>query len=61
MKTAGIIGLTREELDCVRALLRILRHPDPVIAEVGRQAIAYLELLESKGERARLTQASASQ
>jgi hypothetical protein len=44
----GIIGLQSEELECVRSLVRLLRHPDPVVAELARQALAYLEILASQ-------------
>ncbi len=43
----GIIGLSRDELECVQTLLRILRHPDPVVAELARQALAYLAVPEA--------------
>ena len=58
MKNTGIIGLTPSELGCVRQLIRFLRHPDPVVAETARQALAYLEALETRSKAAK---ASASQ
>ena len=43
-----MIGLQPEELECVRAFVRLLRHPDPVVSELARQALAYLEVLASQ-------------
>jgi hypothetical protein len=43
MAQIGMIGLEREELQYVQDLVQLLRNPDPVIAELARQAIAYLE------------------
>jgi len=61
MKTTGIIGLSRDELDCVQTLLHFLRHPDPVVVEMARQALAYLTLMESLPRCKNFTQASGSQ
>jgi len=44
----GMIGLEPHELECVRSLVRVLRHPDPVVAELARQALAYLDNVASK-------------
>lgn len=44
----GLIGLEPDELTSLRSLLRLLRHPDPVVVELSRQALAYLETM---GER----------
>jgi hypothetical protein len=44
----GMIGLKPEELALVQTLLRLLRHPDPVVSEVTREALGYLEVLELK-------------
>jgi hypothetical protein len=48
MQTTGIIGLSTDELHYVRTLIRIMRLPDPMITELARQAIAYLELVETR-------------
>jgi hypothetical protein len=53
MKNTGIIGLTAGELGYVRLLIGFLRHPDPVVAETARQALAYLENLGSRSEAAK--------
>jgi hypothetical protein len=41
-KTVSVIGIDREELSWVRMLLFLLRHPDPVLPELTRQAVMYL-------------------
>ncbi len=41
-KTVSIIGVQNEELAWVRRLLALLRHPDPAMAELARQALLYL-------------------
>ncbi len=42
----GIVGIDPEELSCVRKLLRLLRNTDPVVAQLAREAIKYLERVE---------------
>jgi len=41
-KTVSIIGVRNHELHWVRRLLALLRHPDPAMAELARQAMQYL-------------------
>lgn len=38
-----VIGLSAEEQEWVRLLVRLLRDPDPVRGELARQALIYLE------------------
>jgi hypothetical protein len=38
----AVIGLNPEELRWVRMLVALLRHPDPNIPELARQAVLYL-------------------
>lgn len=38
-----MIGLERSELEWVRLLVKLLRHPDPLAPELARQALAYVE------------------
>jgi hypothetical protein len=38
----AVIGLDREELRWLRTLVWLLRHPDPSVPELARQAILYL-------------------
>ena len=42
-KTVSMIGIEPDELAWVRTLLFLLRYPDPLIAEMARQALLYLE------------------
>jgi hypothetical protein len=41
-KTVSIIGIEEKELRWVRSLIGLLRHPDPSIPELARQALLYL-------------------
>jgi hypothetical protein len=43
MDNIRMIGLQPEEIGWVRLLVGLLRHPDPVVGEVSRQALEYLE------------------
>ena len=42
-KTVSVIGIDPGELAWVRSLVSLLRHPDPLIPEMTRQALLYLE------------------
>jgi hypothetical protein len=44
----GLIGLEPDELTSLRCLLRLLRHPDPVVVALSRQALAYLETISEQ-------------
>jgi len=37
-----MIGLHSDELPWIRALVALLRHPDPTVPELARQALLYL-------------------
>ena len=41
--TIPVIGIDPEELTSIRTLVWLLRHPDPVVPELARQALLYLE------------------
>ena len=41
-KTVSMVGIDPDELDWIRRLLFLLRHPDPLVSELARQAIQYL-------------------
>lgn len=41
-KTVPIIGISPNELPWIRMLVQLLRHPDPGVAELARQALLYL-------------------
>ena len=42
-QTLPIIGIDPEELPWMRLFVLLLRHPDPVVPELARQALLYLE------------------
>jgi hypothetical protein len=42
MAKAVLIGLEPHELSWLRALVALLRHPDPSVPELARQALVYL-------------------
>lgn len=46
--TLPVIGLDPAELVWVRMLVMLLRHPDPVVPELTRQALRYLEAAASR-------------
>ena len=41
-KTVPIIGVDPEELRWMRLLVSLLRHPDPNVPELARQALLYV-------------------
>jgi hypothetical protein len=41
-KTVSVIGIEEKELRWIRSLIALLRHPDPSIPELARQALLYL-------------------
>ncbi len=40
--TVPMIGLQAEELCWIRLLVTLLRHPDPMVPELARQALLYV-------------------
>jgi len=49
-KTVSVIGLDAAEVRWIRLLVGLLRHPDPGVPELARQALLYLTA--SAGKRA---------
>ena len=41
-QTTAVIGICPEELRWIRMLVTLLRHPDPSLPELARQALLYL-------------------
>ena len=41
-ETVSVIGTLPQELPWLRMLVALLRHPDPNVAELTRQALLYL-------------------
>ena len=46
--TVPVIGIEPAELAWIRLLVVLLRHPDPVVPELTRQALRYLEAAASR-------------
>jgi hypothetical protein len=46
--TVPVIGIDPSELAWIRIVVLLLRHPDPVVPELTRQALTYLEAAASK-------------
>jgi len=46
--TVPVIGIDPAELAWIRMLVLLLRHPDPVVPELTRQALRYLESAASR-------------
>jgi hypothetical protein len=40
--SVSVIGVDREELRWLKTLVGLLRHPDPSVPELARQALLYL-------------------
>lgn len=53
MHNVSLIGLDPLELEWVRLLIRLLRHPDPVVGEVSKEALRYLEGVAHRANEAR--------
>ena len=47
--TVSIIGIETTEIRWVRLLVALLRHPDPSVPELARQALLYLK--DAAGKR----------
>lgn len=41
-KTVSVIGVEAGELRWIRTLVTLLRHPDPSVPDLARQALIYL-------------------
>jgi hypothetical protein len=49
-KTVSMVGIEPGELRWIRILVTLLRHPDPSVPELARQALIYLS--EASADRA---------
>ena len=45
----SVIGLEPREIEWVRLLVTMLRHPDPLPAELARQALEYVRQVAEAG------------
>lgn len=50
-----MIGLDPAELRWLRLVISLLRHPDPVVGEVSREALRYLEDVAARTDQLRAT------
>ena len=50
MKHTSMIGLRPGELEWLKLLVRLLRHQDPVVVELTKQAMGYLEIVSQRPE-----------
>ena len=41
-QTVSMIGINAKELRWIRTLVQLLRHPDPSVPELTRQALLYM-------------------
>lgn len=41
-QTVSMIGISGNELRWIRTLVQLLRHPDPTVPELTRQALLYM-------------------
>jgi hypothetical protein len=46
--TVPVIGIDPAELAWIRMLVLLLRHPDPIVPELTREALRYLEAAASR-------------
>ena len=53
MENVGMIGLNPREVAWLRLVVSLLRHPDPVVVEVARGALQYLEDLADRADQSR--------
>jgi hypothetical protein len=55
MENVCMIGLDPAELRWLRLVISLLRHPDPVVGEVSREALRYLEDVAARTDQLRAT------
>ena len=48
MSQIALIGLQADESRWARTLVGLLRHPDPVVVELTKQALLYLENVSAR-------------
>jgi hypothetical protein len=53
-QTVPVIGIEPAELGWIRMLILLLRHPDPVVPELTRQALLYLETAATRAGQTEL-------
>jgi hypothetical protein len=48
-----MIGLDPQEVQWLRLVIALLRHPDPVVGEVAREALRYLDDVAARANESR--------
>jgi len=48
-----MIGLDAREMQWLRLLIALLRHPDPVVGEMATEALRYLEGVAARADTSR--------
>ena len=48
-----MIGLDPREIQWLRLVIALLRHPDPVVGEVAREALRYLDEVAARANQSR--------
>jgi len=48
-----MIGLDPREVQWLRLVIALLRHPDPVVGEVAREALRYLDEVAARANQSR--------
>ena len=51
-KTVAVIGIDPEELPTLHTVVWLLRHPDPTVPALAKQAIEYLQAAATRDEAA---------
>ena len=50
MEKINVIGVNPQELPWVRLLIALLRNPDPVVHEIAREALLYVERVAARAD-----------
>jgi hypothetical protein len=53
MENVCMIGLHPQEVQWLRLVIALLRHPDPVVGEVAREALRYLDEVAARANQSR--------
>ena len=53
MENVCMIGLDPLEVRWLRLVIALLRHPDPVVGDVAREALRYLEDVAARANQSR--------
>ena len=54
MPDVRMIGLQPDEVAWVRILIDLLRHPDPIVGEVAKEALRYLVGVATRADESKV-------